>query len=171
MASDHEIAFAYAGLMHQYQKANNVKQECVTNVQYLIDQLHSIGIKCKASAVIVMSKNVINRGHVVIILDDGSVVDPSYEIAKLQNIQYYDNIRAFTDIFHKECFEDEQTKTDFLKLVIKDFLHFTGLADKINNSLQHGNSFLVFDEEHYNKQADFMDDFMRSFSKYLENRE
>jgi len=172
MSRDMDIANIVAGLMHRYQKANNVENECVTNVQYLFDQLHSLGIKCKASPAIVMSEDeMINKGHVVILLEDGSVIDPSYEIARLQNIQYYDNIKVFINMFHKECFEDEETK-DVFKDIIKHFISFNNLANRINDSLQTGKTAVVCDNKHYNKQADYMDIHLSFyFSKYLENRE
>lgn len=172
MARDHEIANIVAGLMHRYQKENNVENECVTNVQYLFDQLHSLGIKCKASPAIVMCEDaMINMGHVVIILDDGSVIDPSYEIAKLQNIQYYDNIKTFINIFHKECFEDEETK-DVFKNIIKHFISFNNLANRINDSIQTGKTAVVCDNKHYHKQADYIDiHFSHYFFTYLQSQE
>jgi hypothetical protein len=168
---DKEIAFALAGLMLRYQKENKVKKQCVTNVQYLFDQLILHGVKCKAKPAIVCNKTHIIRGHVVIVLDDGTIVDPSYEIAQLQDTQYIGNIKVFSSLLKYDD-SQSQSKEDFLKQTITDFLDFNKLAEDINKS-QHCKSFIITDKEHYNKQADYIDakSSLWAVSTYLEKQE
>ena len=74
--------------MREFQKENNVKKQCVTNSQYLYDCIkhNSSKTNIKVKAVLVFSSDddtnigVLVTGHLVVVLDDDVLIDPSYDI-------------------------------------------------------------------------------------------
>lgn len=80
-------------------------------------------------------------GHLVIVFDDDTIIEPSYDVFCL------DNIKDLMDNFN----EKNKTKIDIKKLV-SDHLHFTKIAEQMNNG-----KFLIVDKTFYNQQADYIE--------------
>jgi hypothetical protein len=142
-------------LMHDYQQKNNIKGECIVNTQYLLDCLKDIKVAVEADAVIVIGHDlndksneyVVINGHIVMRIDD-DIMEPSYEIARLKNRQYFGNYqtyRAFIDK-HKieELIDTEETKAMYLK--------FNEIAQRIN-----AGKFERLDDSYYDAQASYVD--------------
>jgi hypothetical protein len=88
-------------------------------------------------------------GHLVVVLDDETIIDPSYDIFCLKNISYFDNIKDLMDIFYDKV--ELKSKIDMKKL-IRDHIHFMKISEKINNG-----ELIITEKEHYNKQADYIE--------------
>ena len=137
--------------MREYQKMHNIKKQCITNCQYLYDNLkanmpsHNIKVK----AVIGISSNedidttILYAGHVVVEVDEEFIFEPSYEVYSIDNIEYFDNIKIFINSVTNINNSDK-------KHVIKEFIDFQKLADSINNGEA------LVEKEYYNKQADYV---------------
>lgn len=142
--------------MREFQKENNIKKQCVTNVQYLCDtiKMNTRG-NVKAKAVLVFSSDnetetaIFVGGHLVVVLDDDTIIDPSYDIFCLKNKSYFDNIKDLVDMFDNKV--QLKSKIDIKKLVC-DHIHFMKLADQINNG-----EFLITEKKFYNEQADYIE--------------
>ncbi len=138
-------------LMWEYQKNNNIIQQCMTNTSYLRDQLLINGYDCKAKAVIMTTYDDgvldICRGHLVIDIGNNMLIDPSYETNFKPNKNYFDNIVALLKAFPKL-----KEKNECMVLTIKDFIKFKEYENKINN-----NELLISNKEHYYKQADYVE--------------
>ena len=154
---EHSILIANIILsMREYQKENNIKKQCVTNAQYLYDiiKMNSIS-NVKTKAVFVFSYNneedtaIFVGGHLVVELDDETIIEPSYDIFCLKNKSYFDNIKDLVNIFDNK--NELKTKFDIKKLIC-DHIHFMKISEQINNG-----ELLITDKEHYNKQADYIE--------------
>lgn len=138
--------------MREFQKEHFIKQQCVTNAQYLYDcfkENSSSNIKVKA--VIVTSVEEKKSwfkcigGHLIILLDDNeTIIDPSYDVFSLKNKSYFRNVKHLMESI------DDESKPLF-KTSIADFLYFTKVAERINNG-----EGLTCDEDFYNNQADYV---------------
>ena len=141
--------------MREYQKENNIKKQCVTNAQYLYDTIKMNSISnIKTKAVYVFSDNnegtaIFLGGHLVVVFDDGTIIEPSYDIFCLKNKSYFDNITDLLDIFDDKV--ELKSKIDIKKL-ISDHMHFITLSEQINKG-----TLIITDKEHYNKQADYIE--------------
>ena len=148
--------------MREFQKENNIKGQCVTNTQYLYDTIKmNLRNNVKTKAVIVFShdeeKNNVYcvEGHLVLVLsDDETIIEPSYEIFCLKNKLYFDNIKDFLNIFDDKV----KIKIDKKKLV-SHHIKFMKLSEQINNG-----ECLVADKKFYNEQADYIE---KIYSKYI----
>jgi hypothetical protein len=143
-------------LMRKYQKENNIKKECVTNVQYLYDSIKMIlKNNVKAKAVYVFGEDYVKEhsffsgGHLILTFDDDEnmVIDPSYEVYSLKNKRYFSNIKDLLDSFSNI----DTIDTNSIKKMVNDHITFIKLANQINNG-----DLLVCDREHYNNQADYV---------------
>lgn len=150
--------------MRQYQKENDIKRQCITNTQYLYDLIKTntlSDVKVK-SVLVVGHKNdeelCLISGHLVVVLDDGLVIDPSYEIACIENRRYFDNVNDFLKCIGKV--DRSQFYVD-VKTMIKNQLVFMKYAEKMNNG-----DCLVVDKDFYNKQADYIEEKYKDFKKY-----
>ena len=142
--------------MREYQKENNIKGRCITNVLYYYDVLRMClnitanDIKAKAVYVLgydeTKSLASICCGHIVLVFEDGSVVEPSYEIYKMKNKTYYDNIKDL-----KYCIEEREDFNNNIKCMLEQYIKFSKVAEQINNG-----EFIITDKEHYHKQADYI---------------
>lgn len=152
-----ETAISYVVLcMREYQKQNNVKNQCISNAQYLYDFIkvnttHDV----KTKAVIVYSHNdqedstTIICGHLVIVLEDGTIIEPSYDAFNLKNRLYFDDVEDLLNFFdNRSGFE---SKVDVKKFMC-DHVRFVKMSEQIN-----GGKLLVSNGEHYNKQADHIE--------------
>ena len=147
-------------LMHEYQRINKINGECVTNVQYLYDTINfnypNLEYKPKVKAVICFYQdlkkhtNVINI-HMVIMMNNKNLIDPSYEINSLENVLYFDSIKEFIDVIGKEFM-----KTISIKDFIEKFLHFKDIEETINNG-----DCLIVNKKYYNNQADHIENHFR----------
>ena len=142
--------------MREYQKENNVKNQCVTNAQYLYDTIKiNSNSNVKTKAVLVFSDNteedtaIIVSGHLVVLLDDEIIIDPSYDIFCLKNKSYFDNIKDLVNIFDSNV--ELKSKFDIKKLVCQH-IHFMKISEQINNG-----ECIITEKEHYNKQADYIE--------------
>lgn len=145
--------------MRDFQRKNNIKNKCVTNAVYLydcmrvsMDAINDISIK----AMIVVSGNhksptfTICSGHLVVVVN-GNIIDPSYDIFSLKNKKYYDNIA--------DCLNSVEGLSDtHIKLIIKRHIQFVAYEKPLNDE-----GALAIDETYYHQQADYVDKYL---SKY-----
>jgi len=149
--------------MREYQKKHNIKEQCITNVQYLYDFIkENTTSNVKTKAVLVFSSNkeesfcTFVGGHLVVVLDDTIILDPSYDIFCLKDKSYFYNIKSLVDMFNDK---DELNSRFDIKKLINEHIHFTKLSDRINSG-----ELIITDEDHYNKQADYIE---KLYSKYI----
>jgi len=144
--------------MREFQKNNCIERQCMSNSQYLYDciKVNYKNINVRVKAVFAFSSNsetetcVFVGGHLVVVLDNVNVIDPSYDIFSLKDISYFDNIKDLIDMFGDNKYK-LNTKID-LKKIIADHIHFKKIADRINNG-----EFLVSNTLFYNQQADYIE--------------
>jgi hypothetical protein len=149
--------------MREFQKNNNIKKQCVTNAQYLYDciRMSMSDTNVKVKSVLVFSndlelqRSVIVGAHLVVILDNDNIIDPSYDIYCLQNVSYFDNIKDLMDIFDDKSKEMIKKNLDIKKL-INGHLRFIKFADQINNG-----KCLVSGKKYYNDQADYIENIFK----------
>ncbi len=140
-------------LMREYQKQNNIKNNCSTNTQYLYDCIKQnfINANVKACAVIVIStENDITTcvaGHLVILLDNTIIIDPSYDVYKKINKSYCNNVKDFIELYSGGM------EKLFIKEVCTKYIYFMSLADSINKG-----KILINDKTYYNEQADYIEE-------------
>ncbi len=150
--------------MREYQNLNNVKGQCIANVQYLYDTFKanlSNKQNCKhtefkAKAVFVIkTDNKLNVErfitHLVLNVKDKSngeefIIDPSYETFSLKNKNYHDTIQSFMSFF-------KNTTDENRKKLLKDYISFSKYADIINND---GHLITDCNYKFYNQQADYV---------------
>jgi len=150
--------------MREFQKENNIKSQCVTNTQYLYDIIknNSSITNVKAKAVYVFSNGAETTtghfvsGHLVVVLDDGTIIDPSYDVFCLKNKSYFDNIKDLMDRFDDK--NKLNTKID-IRNMVSQHIHFMKLAEQINNG-----ELIITDKKFYNDQADYIE---KLYSKYI----
>ena len=114
--------------VRKYQKKNNIKKQCVTNCQYLYDIIKmNSNSNVKTKSVIACSVNyeenttIVISGHIIVVLDDETIIEPSYDIFSLENVSYFENIKDFI-----RAFEDKNVlKTKFdIKKILNDHIKF-----------------------------------------------
>jgi hypothetical protein len=161
--------------MREFQAKNNIKNQCVTNTQYLYDVIRkntTNNVKVKA-VIVASSNNETNTffcvgGHLVVELsgpDELITIEPSYDVFSLKDKSYFDNIKDFTNMFkdsNNNYDYDKEQKiivTDLIEQSIRHFIKFKKLAEQINNG-----ELLICDKEFYNNQADYIETLL---NKYL----
>jgi len=142
--------------MREFQEKNCIKKQCITNAQYLYDCIKQNGNNnVKAKAVFAFSNDdetgtvIFVAGHLVVVLDDELIIDPSYDIFCLKNILYFDNIKDLIDSFDDK--DTLKTKID-IKTLIYEHIKFTKFAEQINND-----ELLITDRKFYDDQADYIE--------------
>jgi hypothetical protein len=149
--------------MIEYQKNNNIKQECIVNTVYLYDMTKSNSThKVKVVAMCVFGYDdkgnpAITAGHLVLLLDDKKIIDPSYDVFRLNRKVYYHNLKNLFD-------ELNINKSNInMKKLLSDHISFIKFANQINNG-----TFELrcadLNDNHYYKQADYIENM---YSKYL----
>ncbi len=141
--------------MREYQKQNNIKKQCVTNAQYLYDiiKTHSSN-NVKIKSVFVVSNNkeentvIIVSGHLVII-DNETIIEPSYDVFCLKNKSYYDNFNDFINAFDDK--NEFKSKFD-VKQLMSNYIYFMKLSERMNNS-----EFIITSKPYYNELADYIE--------------
>jgi hypothetical protein len=153
--------------MREYQKKYNIKGQCITNTQYLYDIIKNYTNDVKTKAVYVISENkeenifTLVGSHMVLVLDDDTCIDPSYEIFCLKNKSYYNNFENLMSNFNDKSKNILKEKFD-LKKIISEHIRFKKISNEINN----GEFFLsITGKEYYNKQADYVE---KEYQKELE---
>jgi len=147
-------------LMKEFQEKNGIKEQCVTNAIYLYDCIKKLRVSnIEAKAVIVASLDdekkldAVVGGHIVLMVDDMMVLEPSYDVSKLENKTYFDNVKAFIDSFYGN------KSRKFIKDTISAFCEFNKLAECINkNGIVNYNKILYKDQADYvRERLDFLD--------------
>jgi hypothetical protein len=143
--------------MHKFQKKNKITGMCTTNAQIATNYINKSFPECKAQihAVYVLSNDYINIGHVIIRLIDGSVIEPSYEIACLYNVEYYFS-------YDKLVSANSQIGTCTKRKELEDnFLLFKKHADDMNMDptliSEHGGI------EYFNKQVVYVENYNKKY--------
>lgn len=137
--------------MLEYQENNNIREMCVTNVQFLYDLIISnTNLKVKAKSVICIYQDEINNStyfisHMILAFDNGDILDPSWEWS-CKNVKYYDNIKSCID----SCYN--LPPKEFLYKCINENIKLQKLANDINDG-----NFTITCKDYYNKQADFVE--------------
>ena len=132
--------------MMEFQKKNDIKNECVGNAVYLRNYLLSIGVPAKVKAVATYHTNDELEAHcltchMVVDIDQG-ILDPSYDISR-HNAKYFDelhNIKGFMG-----CLNEGLTPKEF----VSKFINFIDMANKLNNK-----GFTITDSVYYDKLHD-----------------
>lgn len=141
--------------MREFQKRNNIQKECVTNVQYLynvIKQFTSSGVEAKPVIVINCNGDSVKYiVHMVLVIDNDVMVDPSYEIFSLQNAHYFDNIKDLLSNFPLEYVQENIEFKETLADTIKAFNTFIRLANQINSG-----ELTICSKDFYEKQANYI---------------
>lgn len=139
--------------LHHYQNKNNITGQCVTNVSTFIDIARQyIPNKITAKAFVCVGWNdekneaYIVCGHLVVDIDGLGIFDPSYEIHKLKNTKYCESFKALNCAYNTR----EETKRH-----LKEHLEFIKIAERINNG-----EFLIHNQEHYDKQLEFIEEML-----------
>jgi len=160
---EHSLISNIVVSMRKYQKENNVKKQCVTNAQYLYDTMKiNLNNNVKTKAVFVFSDNnqedtaIFVSGHIIVTIDNKTIIEPSYDIYCLENTSYFDNIKDLVSIFDDKI--ELKSKIDIKKLIY-DHIHFIKISEQINNG-----EFIITDKKHYNKQADYIE---KLYSKHI----
>ena len=164
-----QLALKY---MFEYQKKNNIKGCCITNVQYLrdiiINNMEAISkAKVKVLPAICISRPArdefkIVYSHLCIEWND-TIIEPSYEIhilGKEYETGYYHTINEFMACpFTSNGAKLNTTNFKLSREQINKFIRFVKNANNMNNNE------LIVDEDYYNKQADYVENKMSSILK------
>ena len=141
-------------MMYAYQKRHGIKKKCIDNTQFALDSFKASHphLNIRASAVIMTSwderagRMKVWAGHLVLLLDDEDVVDPSYETGTAPDRRYYNSIATL--LAENPVLKEEK---EFLKETIQAFLSFSKFAKQMNEGV-----LLVTDKTYYNAQADYL---------------
>jgi|DEB0MinimDraft_6_1074348.scaffolds.fasta_scaffold51005_2 methionine salvage enolase-phosphatase E1 len=148
MKNDLKLVLLILDTMHEYQKKNNIKDECVTNAQYLYDVLkHNTNLDVKVKAVYVLfnydhETTGICCGHLCLQVE-GVIFDPSYQYSKIKGAIYTD---SFKKVNEYKSNLDSVSKSQ----ILKQNLQFQETANQINSGL-----FCVPSKDYYHAQADY----------------
>ena len=139
--------------MLDYQKEHSITSRCMTNTQYLIDQIrHNCpDIPVKVAPVIVaggMGDTLQCVVHLVVLINDTDILDPSYETYSLNNKEYYGSYKVFYETL--KHLELEKGK-EFSKYILNSYLRLSKVADRINKK-----EFCICNKEYYTSQADYV---------------
>jgi len=144
-------------LIREYQKNNNITDQCMTNTQFLYTfiknnfpnmDVHVKAVICCADIGNDTIKNII---HLMIVVD-GQYYEPSYDTYKLQGRKYFTTIKDLL-----EGFVPNTLIKDNLKEIVSPFMRFVDLEKRMNSG-----EFLICDAELYDNYIDCMDDFFTS---------
>jgi hypothetical protein len=121
--------------IYEYQKINNIKNECVTNAQILYQYINANNLgDCSCNAVIAVCE--INSNHLniccphFVVEFNNGIIDPSFEIKILPNNIYYKDYSTFINETFGIGYTGEYAKKKYEKMFIK----FQNLAIKINKT-------------------------------------
>jgi hypothetical protein len=148
-----KFAKGLMGWMFRYQKREGTVNKCLTNAQFLFDSLKESFPHLEVKVLPVMvyipkereDTNYFSMGHVVVELD-GEILDPSYEINKHTEKQYFPTVQEAISFLPENSISKKQ-----MKKMVSNFLSFVEYAENINNG-----KILVSDKEYYNTQANYV---------------
>jgi len=150
-----EFILDIAKAMHGFQERNNIKAQCVTNTQYLLDCItkNLPYIKAKAKAVFLINEDTDTKTlgvitHVVVDIGDNHVLDPSYETASMKNTTVYATFKHFKNAFENINLD---VAVDY-KTIFEQYMALSKTVDDMNNG-----KLTICDEDFYNKQADYVE--------------
>ncbi len=146
-------------LMLEFQKANGIVKQCVTNTQYLYDcvkaNISETLVKAQACIVVVEHpeiKTIEFINHVTLRFQDGTVLDPSYEVYSKENKSYYATIAELMDVVEPGYFEKVDGGQSLFREMVSNHIEFVGMARRINDG-----GCLVTNREFYHAQADYVE--------------
>jgi len=139
-----------------YQKDNFIVKKCVENSQFLYSYIkanYKSNAKVKACILLIFDKSNssvrINKGHLIIEVEDNIFIDPSYDISKNEYVNYYYTIREFFDYLKKENMNIMDIGHTKVNDLIDTFLYFVRYANNVNNGI-----FCINDMEYYTNLKD-----------------
>ena len=146
----------YLEFILKYQKNNNITRHCITNVQYYRDHLKIEGYSPVVKpAICISTKNNntnINFAHLVIVINNTSIIDPSYEFKILKDKLYFHSIGNFIKYCKNNIIYNRVLEMYNLKDELDKFVNFIKYAKDINN-----NKLRVVCPKYYNKLADYVE--------------
>ena len=149
--------------MWAYQKERGIRDQCMTNSQYIYDCLRFSGVSsarvCATLVIHPEGEELRVITHLVVRVND-AIVDASYDIASLKGKKY-----CFTVAEALEALKGVSVSPEFKKANIKNFVWFLDLARRMN-----AGEILVADGAHYNQQADFLEESRRAPQNALPER-
>jgi hypothetical protein len=148
-------------LLRKYQMDNNIKGQCITNCQILLDLYNTfikpfIDIEMKVKAVMVVCNfddiqaTGIVQGHLILDID-GETIEPSYEIFIFPKPIYFDNIKRFNDCVKWDKSISKQEELQNKKDTFSKFLDFKKIADEMNEG-----KFIIVDRVYYHNAIDYL---------------
>lgn len=152
--SDHiKYIFQLLNQLYKYQQLHNIKEQCVSNCQYLYDCIRAnyadiIPVRV-VPAIWCKSGDSISIVIHLIVIVNGTVFDPSYETAHVPEGVYFKTIIDFKNHF---LVKGKKFPSKIMRKIIQKFLSMTEIAAQINNG-----EFCV-DNEYYHKQADYVEE-------------
>jgi len=156
------IIFDIMTYMLKYQKLNNIKQMCLTNVTYLLNSIHANyplsnakAVPCVCCILDESSKTIHTIIHIIIIID-GIIYDPSYECWSFKKTSWYG--LTINDVKLKY---GDKISNDGYKSILVQLLRFNYYATEINNGTP-----VITDKGYYNKQADYVESSVWNSGKY-----
>lgn len=150
------------GLMHQYQKNNNIKGQCIQNCQFLYDCItkNNLPIIIKPKAVIVAYNpyptHTMFHIHMVLQTSEGNIIDPSYEVSCIEKSAYYTSVKDFMEVF-KDSNELLKEQKEQVKETVKNYLIFLPFEEYIMSA----DKPVITDTLHYNLQADWVGEHLK----------
>ena len=154
MVSIHKIPKIFE-LMNRFQEENNITGACVSNCQYLYDTLKKVyNVKVQAVIVSNLKTKVVCSGHVVLVIDNDILIDPSYQYNSIngEDLVYYPSWKHFNEI--AVLMTNVQKKQS-----LKDWIYFQKIADRINAGelvVHHDDNY----KDVYHKQADYIEKYL-----------
>jgi len=120
--------------MLDFQKKNNIKDQCVTNSQVLYDMMkENTNLNVKVIPVIVDSYAngyyEICCGHLVVVIDEVEILESSYDILLMPERNYYKSIKEYLD---KNNTNYIYKNKENLKELVEEFIDFTKIAEQMN---------------------------------------
>jgi hypothetical protein len=148
---------AICNIIREYQKNNNITDQCMTNTQFLYtfikDNFPNMDVKAKAviCCADIGNDTIKNIIHLMIVVD-GQYYEPSYDTYHLQGRKYFTTIKDLLD-----GFVPNKLIKDNLKDIITPYLHFVDIEKRINDG-----EFLICDMDLYDNYIDCIDEFFKS---------
>jgi len=151
--------------MLKYQQINNIKNQCVANVQYLRDMFFMMGVSVVVKPTICIgTKNdgfMMNAGHLTIYLKKDTLIDPSYEFQSIENKMYFHSLGEFLKYCKTFTIELNGKKMKLFEAPeFKDnmaiFVRFIEIAKDMNNG-----EMRIASKKYYNELADYVENRMR----------
>ena len=152
-----KIADDLVGRMHAFQERESTVGMCTANALYLRDALLCNGGESKAEARIAVYSDMpdlVTTCHIVVVCN-GKIHDPSYEVGRHRDVEYFVTIRELWDRLHEHDCRAMSTskKQDALRYATKHHISLMRGAQAIND----GKFVLPADGglEYYHRQADY----------------